>query len=214
MKGIVAASDLWGMLRLTVEQHRLERALFVAYWSKVDTISHVYGPSAEFVLDEIDNFAYSFEHAFLNRLSGQALEGTLFLLTADHGHVDTPLAHTVYLRDHPELRSRLVMDPTGEPRAAYLYVRQGQMDAVCAYIEARLGDKFAVLDSQAALETGLFGGGSIAPEAQYRIGDLLVLPRRNDIFWERNEAPHTLGRHGGLTAPEMLVPLMATRLDS
>ena len=214
MKGVVTSSDLWGMLRAMVEQHRHERALFVAYWSKIDTISHVYGPSPEFVLDEIDSFAYSFEHAFLKRLSPQALEGTLFLLTADHGHVDTPIAHTTYLRDHPTVRERLVMDPAGEPRAAYLYVRQGQTDAVREYFAAHLSEKFAVLDSQAALDGGLFGHGVIAPEARYRIGDLLVLSRGSDILWERHEAPHTLGRHGGLTPPEMLVPLIAARLDA
>lgn len=213
MKAIVTASDLWGVLRLTIEQHQAERALFVAYWSKLDTIAHIYGPAPEFVLDEIDSFAYSFEHAFLDRLSPQALNGTLFLLTADHGQVETPIAHTVYLRDHPEVRSRLVMDPAGEPRASYLYVRHGEKDAVCAYIQAQLGDRFVVLDAQAALDGGLFGRGIMAPEARHRIGDLIVLPRGNHILWERHEAPHNLGRHGGLTPPEMLVPLVAARLD-
>ncbi len=213
MHGIVTSSDLWSTLRLSIEQHKFERALFVAYWSKIDTISHLYGPAPEFVLDEIDNFAYSFEQSFLKRLSPQVREGTLFLLTADHGHVDTPIARTVYLRDHPELRSRLVMDPTGEPRAAYLYVRQGEMDAVRDYIQARLGDKFIVLESQAALAAGLFGSGQIAPEARYRIGDLIVLPRSSHILWEEDKPPHNLGRHGGLNAAEMIVPLIAARLD-
>lgn len=114
-RGIITSSDLWSTLRLTVEEHRSERALFVAYWSKIDTIQHIYGPGPEFVLDELDNFAYSFEHAFLQRLSPQAREGTLFLLSADHGQVETPIARTTYLRDHPDLRARLVMDPAGEP---------------------------------------------------------------------------------------------------
>ena len=212
--GFVTSSDMWVTLRDVVEAHRAERALFVTYWSAVDTISHTYGPSSEAVTAEIDNLAYSFEREFLRRLSPAARAGTLFLLTADHGQVDTPKERAVYLTDHPDLRERLLMDLVGEARAAYLYCRNGEIDAARDYISARLGDKFFVIDSRTALDTGLFGSGSIAPEVKHRIGDLLALPIGDHYWGNRDEKKPMRGRHGGLAESEMLVPFIAARLDA
>ena len=212
-RGFVASSDMWVVARQMIEEKKNERAVFAVYWGGVDGVGHVYGPSSETMTAEINNLAYSFEREFLNALSPAAREGTLFLLTADHGQLDTPENHTIYLSDHPELRSHLVMDFAGEPRAAYLYCRNGEADAAREYIETRLGDKFLVLDSKAALDAGLFGSGKLAPETKYRIGDLLVLPREDYTLVENHDTHLLLGRHGGLTAEEMLVPLIAARLD-
>ena len=211
--GFITSSDMWVALRGKLERHVDERALFVAYWSKVDTLSHKYGPSSETIRAELDNFGYSFEREFLRRLPPAAREGTLFLLTADHGQVDIAPAGAVFLRDHPGLRDHLLMDSTGDPRAAYLYTRNGETGAAREYIEARLGEQFFVLDSQEALRAGLFGGGVPAPETRFRIGDLTLLARGSQILWDRREPPHIRGMHGALLAREMLVPLFAARLD-
>jgi hypothetical protein len=60
----------------------------------------------------------------------------------------------------------------------------------------------------------LFGPGRLAPETQYRIGDLVAVSRGPDILWDRSDPPTERGRHGGLLADEMLVPLIAARLDT
>ena len=211
--GFITSSDMWPALRGRLERHSGEHALFVAYWSKVDTLSHKYGPASDMIRAELDNFAWSFEREFLRRLTPAAREGTLFLLTADHGQVDISPSETVYLRDHPALRERLLMDSTGDPRAAYLYVRSGELEAARQYITEHLGEQFVVLDSQAALRAGLFGGGVQAPEARHRIGDLIVLARGPQTLWDRKDPPKTRGMHGALLAREMLVPLLAARLD-
>ncbi len=212
--GFVTSSDMWVTLRAQIEKHRAERALFVAYWSAIDNIAHTYGPSSDTVIAESNNLAYSFEREFLSQLSPAARAGTLFLLTADHGQIDSPVPRAVYLRDHPELREHLVMDFAGEARAAYFYCRNGEIDAAREYITSRLGDKFFVMESQAVLNAGLFGAGNISPEVKHRIGDLIALPRADYYFWDRNDEPKMLGRHGGLAEQEMLVPFIAARLDT
>lgn len=212
-RGFVTSSDMWVVLRALIEEHANERALFTAYWSALDGIAHTYGPSSPTLTAEVNNLAYSFEREFWRALSPAAREGTLFLLTSDHGQIDTPIQRTIYLREHPRLREHLLMDFAGEPRAAYFYCRSGEVDAAREYLATRLAGKFFVLDSQAALDAGLFGGGARAPEARHRIGDLIVLPRADYILWEKGDAPKMLGRHGGLSAAEMLVPLIAARLD-
>lgn len=211
--GFVTSSDMWLVLRQQIEQHPAERALFVAYWSALDSIAHRYGPSHDAVIAELDNLGYSFEREFLHKLAPAAREGTLFLLTADHGQLDTPPERAVFWCAHPALRDHLIMDFVGEARAAYLYCRNGEIDAARAYIETRLGDKFFVLESRDALEAGLFGYGKLAPEMKHRIGDLIALPREN-YFWEEHDEVKMRGRHGGLAEKEMLVPLIVARLDA
>ncbi|MEW5719541.1 MAG: alkaline phosphatase family protein [Chloroflexota bacterium] len=211
--GFVTSSDLWVVLRQAIEQRRAERALFVAYWSALDDIGHRYGPSHDATIAELNNFGYSFEYEFLRRLSPAAREGTLFLLTADHGQLDTPPERAIFWRAHPDLREHLVMDFVGEARAAYLYCRNGEIAAAREYIETRLGDKFLVLDSRDALDAGLFGAGKFAPELKHRVGDLIALAREN-FYWEEKEEVKMRGRHGGLTENEMLVPLIVARLDA
>jgi hypothetical protein len=213
LTGFITTSDLWVALRDCVEGHRNERALFMAYWSGLDNIAHKYGPSSETQIAEVANFAYSFEREFLARLSRPARAQTLFLLTADHGQVDSPIARAVNLYAHPDLRARLTMDFTGDARAAYLYCRNGQVNAVRDYFATRLAEKFCLLDSFAALDAGLFGDGILAPETEHRIGDLIALSRDDFYLWDRKEEPQLLGRHGALAEDEMLVPLLAARLD-
>lgn len=211
--GFITSSDMWVALRNGVEEHRGERALFMAYWSAVDSIAHTFGPSSEGIVAEINNFAFSFEREFLSRLSRAARKDTLFLLTSDHGQVDSPTYRAVFLHAHPDLRSRLLMDFAGDARAAYLYCRTGEVEAVRDYFATRLADRFFALDARAALDAGLFGSGILAPETEHRIGDLIILPRDDSYLWDKHEEPEMLGRHGGLAEEEMLVPLMAARLD-
>ena len=84
----------------------------------VDTLSHQYGPSAEAVDREARSFGEMLRQAFLEPLPASARAGTLFVLLADHGQVDTPTVSSFNLRNHPEFLDLLHILPTGENRAA------------------------------------------------------------------------------------------------
>lgn len=213
-RGIVTSSDLWVEMRRWLEELEGQRALLMAYWSAVDMLGHVYGPQSDAIAAEIDNLGYSFERELWDRLSPRARRGALFVLTADHGMAPTPPEEALLLKQHPELVDNLVLSFTGDARAAYLHCRQGKVEAVRRYFETHFPDQYVVLDSQAALAAGLFGPGHPSPETQHRIGDLTILSRGGASLCDRNERPKELGRHGGLLAEEMLVPLMAGRLDA
>ena len=65
---------------------------------------------------------------------------------------------------------------------------------------------------------GLFGPNEGAhPELPYHIGDLIPVARGESCFW-RVDTPSDIRRyrgiHSGVTADEMLVPLLAVRLDA
>ncbi|MFQ6058233.1 MAG: alkaline phosphatase family protein [Anaerolineae bacterium] len=212
-RGFVSSSDMWVSIRHLLAQHRDERLLLTAYWGGVDGVAHMYGPTAETWPAEIRNVAFSLEREFLRPLPPADREGTLLLITADHGQVLAPPEKAVLLTKHPSLWRALALPPSGDSRATYLHARHGQAEVVRAYLEEQLAGHFVVLDSKEALEAGLLGKGEMAPETPSRIGDLIALARGEaSLHWGYKE-PKLRGRHGGLTPEEMLVPLLMVRLD-
>jgi hypothetical protein len=75
------------------------------------------------------------------------------------------------------------------------------------------GDDFLPIRSADAIQQGLFGNGTHHPMLADRLGDWILIPQ-NDAYlwwWWQKENP-LLGRHGGLSPQEMLVPFFALAL--
>ncbi len=207
-------SEFWVTLRRVLHEHRDERMILAGYWGGVDTLAHHYGPHDETGDAEIRTVAMMMEQFFLKELLPEDREGTLLLLTADHGQITTPPATAVMLDDHPTLRDGLFMAPLGESRVPFLYTRHGHYDKVWAYVTDQLGDRFVWLTQDEVIGSGLIGPGPVFKEVPHRLGDIVGLAKDN-TFLAVSEEDRTrlLGRHGGLHASEMLVPLLAMRLD-
>jgi hypothetical protein len=179
----------------------------------VDGLSHLHGPDNERAEAEFQAFSAAFERYFLDKLSPAARADTLLILTADHGQITTDKSITNNdLNHHPDLLGKLHMRPSGENRLAYLFVRPGQMEAVRELIRARWPDQFDLLDPAAAVAAGLFGPGLPHERIAERTGDLIAAAR-GDAYWWWGDKPDPLtGRHGGLSAQEMIVPFLAAKL--
>jgi hypothetical protein len=213
--GFHSSSDLWISLRQLIENRPDERAYYWAYWPDVDTYSHKFGPNDERVRAEFSLFTLAFEQLFWNNFPADLRDDTLFLMAADHGQVHTENDPHYDLRNHPNLIRRLHMQPTGENRLVFLYVRPGQIEAVKEYIERTWPNQFVIMESGYALDNGLFGPGQSNPRLSERIGDLVVIARGSAYWWwsPTKENP-LIGRHGGLLPEEMLVPLLAAPLTA
>jgi len=207
-----SAADLWVNVRYLLEEQTGERLYVWVYWGEVDHLSHFYGPDNERAEAEFAAFSAAFERLFLSRLSPAARSETLVVLTADHGQIHTRKDPRYDLRNHPAFTRLLHLLPTGENRMAYLFVRPGQMDAVREYVEKTWPGEFALLEPLAAVQSGLFGPGAPHPRLLDRLGDLLVIAKGNAYWWWADKDNPLLGRHGGLSAEEMVVPLLAARL--
>ena len=211
--GYLSSSDLWISLRQLMQAQADGKTFYWAYWADVDTLSHKYGPRDERVRSEFAALSQAFKVQFLDRLDPALRKNTLFLLAADHGAVHTEKDPHYHLGNHPDLTRRLHIQPTGENRLVYLFIKPGQTEAVREYIETTWPNQFAILDSAFAAEAGLFGSGPASPRLAERLGDLVVAAKGKAYWWWANRENPLIGRHGGLTAEEMLVPLLAAPLQ-
>lgn len=211
--GFVTASDMWLGVQRAIEQHAAEKLLLVAYWDTIDGITHQYGPGDDAWHLELRSISWLMEHAFLSRLTPAQREGTLLLLTADHGGVATPPREAIRLDDHPPLRDALSLPPLGESRIPFLHARGDSLPLVRAYMQEQLAASFVTLTREQVLDSGLLGPGPVYEETPHRLGDLVALARGHHYLARHPQQLKMLGRHGGLSAQEMLVPLIGARLD-
>ena len=210
--GYFTPTELWVNLRHLVESNPRQRQYFWAYTGQIDHFSHYYHPDDERTAAEFSEFSRAFEQNFLERLPPTLCQGTLVLLTADHGMLATQKSPNYDLRNHPELSHLLHILPTGEHRLMYLFTRPGQEEQVRSYFDRTWPGEFVFLHSSEAVTKGLFGPGVPHPRLEDRLGDLIVAARdKAYIWWAEKENP-LVGQHGGLSADEMIVPLLSVML--
>jgi hypothetical protein len=208
----IGSADMCVQMRKLLEQNP-EDPLFVgAYWDAVDAIGHLYGPTEEELAAELHQLSFSLEREFFAKLSPRAAKDTLLLITADHGQVGVREKEMFSITRHPRLHRSLLLPPTGDFRASFLHLRQGELEPIKRYLK-RYRERLIVIDSEEALRIGLFGPSStIREEWRPRIGDLIILARgRGFIFYPYDDFL-LRGYHGGLAPEEMLIPLFAVRL--
>jgi predicted AlkP superfamily pyrophosphatase or phosphodiesterase len=212
-RGHLHASDLWVQLRHLLSETRGSQAFITAYWSGLDTLAHAYGPETDHCEAEFQSVNHLLSRQFLDSLTAADREGTLLLITADHGQINVPPEQILDADQDPELSQHLMMPVMGESRAAFVHPRPGRSKAVRDYLEASYPDWFIVRDSVEVLESGLVGK-PIADETYARAGELIVLPRGTRALQQTQPSVPLVGRHGGLTPEEMLVPLIGARLEA
>ncbi len=187
------------------------RSFVHAYWPQLDSLAHEYGIHSGPVAEA---FA-ALDTAFAKLLDVAENSGSRILVTADHGFVDSLAEETIDLDDHPGLRDALLLPLCGEPRAAYAYVRAGREAQFENYIREHLAGRVHLIRSSDVLQQGWLGPGPPHPALRDRLGDFVLLPSGRAILrdWLRGEERYThVGVHGGLSAAEMIVPLVASPL--
>jgi hypothetical protein len=187
------------------------KALLAFYWAALDSIAHFYGPGTPYHAAEIASFWHTFDAIFAEVAAAE----TLYLFTADHGHVRADPRDTLYLNEtYPTLADCLPLSPTGNPiypngspRDVFLHVRPERRADVLALLEMSLENEALVLPMESAVAQGLFGPQAISEELRRRLGDIVILPYLGRFIWWRE--PGRLenrfrGHHGGLTREELI----------
>ena len=176
------------------------------YWTEVDSAAHTYG-----VAHPITRSAVLRATALVGWL-GTALDGKARLIaTADHGHLDSPDEVWATLTPSSTLSQYLTCVPAGEPRTLFFHVEPGVDDAFQEMFQEELGDRFVLMESDTAVDLGLFGPPElVSTAARARMGEFFVLSRgRWSIYASDSEEGRALqSMHGGITTAESIVPLI------
>ena len=194
-------------------------AYFFFYFDRIDAICHEYGPESPQTIAEILVFLMSMEQIFLKSLAGNHKK-ILFMLTADHGQVDVDPQTTIYLNRDAAFsgvekflkvnRKGELIVPGGSARDFFLYVRPEALEEAQAFLAARLAGRAEVRRVAELAQAGYFGQ-VISPQFRARAGDLVILPYGGESVWwfEQDSFEQKFrGHHGGLTKPEMEIPLL------
>jgi len=179
------------------------------YWDMIDTLGHIYGVNSEETFTEIEHI----DRWLSEELIETSPPGTLFLITADHGQIDTAPARRERFNDHPDMIQMLRSLPGGDSRLPYLYVKRGKIADVIDYVKSNMKGVSSILERRSAVASGIFGEVNPSPEVMKRIGDIIIIPRGNwkFVYFYKEGQRDLIGRHGGLSEDEMYVPLIAIR---
>lgn len=176
------------------------------YWGEIDGAGHANGwQSDEWVgaLEDADRE--------LARLASSMPDGTVMVITADHGMLDITGAPRWDIALDPVLDEG-VSFVAGEPRALHLY--GDDPAALAERWSNELGADAVVATREDAVAAGIFG--EVVPEVADRIGDVVVaMTGRATIVDSRIQSPASMtliGVHGSLTPEEMYVPVLVAGL--
>ena len=172
------------------------------YWGEIDGAGHANGwQSDEWVgaLEDADRE--------LARLASSMPDGTVMVITADHGMVDVTGAPRWDIALDPVLDEGVTF-VAGEPRALHIYGENPA--AIVERWSNELGADAVVATREDAVAAGIFG--EVAPEVAERIGDVVVaMTGRATIVDSRIQSPASMtliGVHGSLTPEEMCIPVL------
>ncbi len=201
-----------GLARLCTALAAEERAYGTIYFGDADALMHMAGPDAPEV-------AALMEETLSAIASAPWPEGTLVLVTADHGMEGISPERTTYVNVvWPELAEHLVVGadakplaPAGSCRDLFLHVLPERLDEVEAQLAELLAPVAEVRKVESLLADGLFGP-NVTEALTSRLANLVVLPAPGEAaYWLEpgRFEQRFLGQHGGLSANEMEIPLVS-----
>jgi predicted AlkP superfamily pyrophosphatase or phosphodiesterase len=187
------------------ETARDRPGLVYCYSSDLDLIGHVRGTRSD---------AWSAQLELIDRgvqmLEDRLPRGTRLLVTGDHGMVDVPEAAKIDYDGEPVLREGIEI-LAGEPRARYLHVVPGELDAVWSRWTQLLGTSIELVTRDDAITRGWYGP-VVNERARDRIGELIAIAVSDTAIVRRKTESRSstlIGHHGAVTDAEMLVPLLS-----
>jgi hypothetical protein len=187
--------------------HEREPSYCYAYWPELDSVSHEHGAGSARAGEHLRALDQALA-VCARRIAGT---GTLLLVCADHGFVDTREHTRLKLADHPRLAETLALPLCGEPRAVFCHVRCGAEAQFLDCAHESLGHAASVLSAQQVLAQELLGPGVPHPRVAERLGSHVLLMKEDYCLTDRvmgeTRAFGQIGVHGGMSDAELRVPL-------
>ncbi len=191
---------------------------YFLYFDRIDVACHHYGPFSKEFEAAVDTFFTMMNELFYKNIQGK-LNNTLLIMTADHGQIEVSPKTTCYLNKQITGVERYlktnakgrILAPAGSARDMFLYVKEEYIDEAIADLRQHLAGRAEVYPTQEFLAQHFFGQQEPSPVFLARLGNVVILPYKNESVWwyeEGGQNMHFLGHHGGLTREEMEIPLL------
>jgi len=174
------------------------RQFIYAYWEEPDNTMHKKGVHTAETHKLLKTLEIETEQL------AASLQDALLIVTADHGLIDS---NTTLLSKDEEIMSCLVRKPSIESRAMNLFVKEDHKERFEQLLRKRYGEHYQLLPMEEVKKRQLFGCGQDHPRLPGMLGHYLAIA--TDEVTLRMKDKKYIGEHGGMTAEEMIIPLIA-----
>lgn len=143
---------------------------------------------------------------FLKKVTSENPD-TLFILLADHGHINFKLFD---ICEKPDIYALLDKPLSLEKRTVSFFVKKGKHQEFEKLFDKYYGEYFELLTKEEVLKTKLFGEGEPAPGAIDAFGDYIAIAKKEYGIFASKEMAHIdnfKGHHAGGTPEERLIDI-------
>lgn len=222
LSSYISLSDLLVELKVKLKSTK-GKAYFFVYWPFLDTTEHFYGPFTRQTDMHIKMLNDTIQELFIKNIDNSSAKNTGFILTGDHGQIACNPKDISYLNQIKDLQSFFrktstgkTILPSGNVRDIFLHIKESSLLKCHAEIASFLKNTADIIFIDETIVNKLFGNDKAHPSFFDRLGDLLILPKVNNLVsyqYLPNKRFIFKGTHGGITEEEMIVPLVANRLS-
>lgn len=178
-----------------------EYQFIYAYWDKLDSYMHEYGPSSSVCTSYLNHIDYE-----IQRLADNLDDETMLIVIADHGQIDVQEEYNLC---GSKFEKYLRLKPAMEPRATALYIKDGMQEEFEKEFKNEFEDRFVLLSHQQILEMNLFGNKNPHPRFEEFIGDYIAVGKANTVLAYKEKYVVSLkGQHAGICDDEIFVPVI------
>ena len=171
------------------------------YWDSPDREMHEKG---------IDSFTTHYQVKKAQRFVKKVVKqnpDTLFILLADHGHINVKF---VDICEHQDLYSLIDKPMTLEKRSPSFFIKKGKEKEFEELFNKYYGEHFELLTKEEAFNINLFGEGKAARGVESVLGEYIAISIDEYSLFASNEIKHMdffKGHHAGGTKEERLIDI-------
>ena len=190
-----------GVKQLTDVLHSNDEVFAYFYWDSPDREMHENG---------IDGWKIRYQVKKAERFLKKVVKknpDTLFILLADHGHINFKLFD---ICDHEDIYSLIDKPLSLEKRTVSFFIKKGENKKFEELFNKYYGDYFELLNKEEVLKIKLFGEGKPAEGAIDSFGDYIAIANKEYGLFASKEMNHIdsfKGHHAGGTEAERLIDI-------
>ncbi len=182
------------------------------YYDHFDNKLHQYGSKSKIVKNELNHIKRNLK--WFEKQKSDYRKNTLFIVIADHGHIDIDKNKTFYINNEiPEINEMIRENKNGKKlyiggscRCAFLYIKPEYVEKAFILLKEKLKNIALVDKSEKIIKLNCH---------KERIGNIIIRPLSNNSVWWYKKGIYELRHksyHGGMSKDEMEIPFLTQEL--